>query len=134
MISSFLALFIGFQSMIARYVLAPARTGVLPRKLGATSAEDGNPRTASVAVSATIAAMLLVFVVRGADPIAVTYAWLVGLGTVGLLVVLSPASSSFPSTKGSRWPGSSASSATAYIPNDSIVLFAHLGGHAKRTR
>lgn len=45
-------------------------------------------------VSATIAAVLLIFVVGGADPIAVTYAWLVGLGTVGLLVVLSLVSAS----------------------------------------
>jgi amino acid transporter len=87
-ISSFLALFIGFQSMISRYVFALARAGMLPSKLGVTSGEGRNPVVASVVVTLTLALVLGAFVVSGADPITVTYSWLVGLGTVGLLVVL----------------------------------------------
>ncbi|MCT9870419.1 APC family permease [Paenarthrobacter aurescens] len=87
--TSFLALFIGFQSMISRYVFALARAGALPRRLGATKGGNGNPAAASLAVTGTIAVVMLAFTLAGADPVAVTYSWLVGLGTVGLLAVLS---------------------------------------------
>lgn len=87
--TSFLALFVGFQSMISRYVFALARAGALPRRLGATKGGSGNPAAASLAVTGTIAVVLLVFTLAGADPVTITYSWLVGLGTVGLLAVLS---------------------------------------------
>ena len=119
-ISSFLALFIGFQSMISRYVFALARAGVLPSKLGVTSGKGSNPVAASLAVSVTIAAVLLVFVLAGADPIAVTYAWLVGLGTVGLLVVLSLVSASIL-VFFSRLPGGGSAWSTRIAPSIAMI-------------
>jgi amino acid transporter len=87
-VSSFLALFIGFQSLIARYVFALGRAGLLPAVLGTTDRRRHNPVAASLTVTAVLALVLGAFTVAGADPVAVTYSWLVGLGTVGLLVVL----------------------------------------------
>ena len=86
-IFSFLALFIGFQSVISRYVFALGRAGVLPRGLGNTN-RQGNPVVASITVSISIGLVLGAFTFSGADPFTVTYAWLVGLGTMGLLVSL----------------------------------------------
>jgi amino acid transporter len=86
-ILSFLALFIGFQNLITRYVFALGRAGALPRGLGRTNGR-GTPVVASLAVSAVIAVVLGIFTFGGADPFTVTYAWLVGLGTVGLLISL----------------------------------------------
>jgi len=86
-ILSFLALFIGFQNLITRYVFALGRAGALPKGLGRTNGR-GTPVVASLAVSAVIAVILGIFTFGGADPFTVTYAWLVGLGTVGLLISL----------------------------------------------
>lgn len=86
-ILSFLALFIGFQNLITRYVFALGRAGALPQGLGKTNGR-GTPVVASLVVSITIAIILGVFTFGGADPFTVTYAWLVGLGTVGLLIAL----------------------------------------------
>lgn len=88
-ITSFLALFVGFQSMVTRYVFALGRAGVLPAVLGRTDVKRRNPVVASLSVSALILVALVAFGLAGADPITVTYSWLVGLGTVGLLTVLS---------------------------------------------
>ncbi len=87
-VSSFLALFIGFQSLVARYVFALGRAGLLPGVLGTTDRRRHNPVAASLTVTAVLAVILGGFTIAGADPVAVTYSWLVGLGTVGLLVVL----------------------------------------------
>ena len=86
-ITSFLALFVGFQSLISRYVFALGRAGVLPSALGRTDGR-GTPVRASILVSIIIAIVLGGFTFSGADPFTVTYAWLVGLGTVGLLLAL----------------------------------------------
>lgn len=86
-ILSFLALFIGFQNLITRYVFALGRAGALPKGLGRTNSR-GTPIAASLTVSIIIAIILGIFTFGGADPFTVTYAWLVGLGTVGLLVSL----------------------------------------------
>lgn len=87
-VSSFLALFIGFQSLVTRYVFALGRAGVLPAFLGTTDGRRRNPVAASLTVTAVLALVLAAFTIAGADPVTVTYSWLVGLGTVGLLVVL----------------------------------------------
>ena len=84
---SFLALFIGFQNLITRYMFALGRAGALPHGLGRTD-RRGNPIVASLTVSIIIAIVLGTFTFTGADPFTVTYAYLVGLGTVGLLVSL----------------------------------------------
>lgn len=86
-ILSFLALFLGFQSLITRYVFALGRAGALPSVLGRTN-RRGTPIVSSLVVSAVIAIVLGTFTFTGQDPFTVTYAWLVGLGTVGLLIAL----------------------------------------------
>lgn len=86
-ILSFLALFVGFQSLISRYVFALGRAGVLPVALGRTDGR-GTPVRASILVTIAIAIVLGAFTFSGADPFTITYAWLVGLGTVGLLSAL----------------------------------------------
>ena len=56
--------------------------------MGTTDRRRRNPVAASLAVTAILALILLGFTLAGADPVTVIYSWLVGLGTVGLLVVL----------------------------------------------
>ncbi|MGO4562292.1 APC family permease [Rhizobiales bacterium 3FA27D7] len=86
-LSSFLAVFVGFQSMIGRYIFALSRAGVLPSFLWTTNSH-GNPVAALVAVTVIVGTLLALFTISGADLVLVVYGWLVGLGTVGLLCML----------------------------------------------
>ncbi|MCF6386720.1 APC family permease [Mycobacterium sp. MBM] len=87
-VTSFVAMLIGFQNMFARYVFALGRARVLPTRLGDASRRTGTPTMAAVAVSALLAAILAGFELAGADPITVTFSWLLSLGTVALITIL----------------------------------------------
>ena len=91
-VTSFLAMLLGFHNLFARYVFALGRAGMLPRAVGVADARSGSPRRAALAIG--IAQLLVIggFLVAGADSYTVLYAWLIALGTVSLLVVLALAS------------------------------------------
>lgn len=86
-VTSYLASLIGSMNMVIRLLYAFGRAGVLPSALGTTS-EGGTPRRATFAFAASILVVFLAFQVAGADPILVTFSWLLALGTVGLLTIL----------------------------------------------
>ena len=87
-VTSFIAMLIGFQNMFARYVYALGRAHVLPARLGTASRASGSPTVAALCVSALLAVVLAGFQLAGADPIAVTFSWLLSLGTVALIAIL----------------------------------------------
>jgi amino acid transporter len=93
-VSSFIAMLIGFQNMFARYLFALGRASVLPHRLGQASPKTGTPAAAALVVGAGLAVVLTVFQVAGADPITVTFSWLLSLGTVALIVILTLTSAS----------------------------------------
>ena len=86
-VTSFIAMLIGFQNMFARYVYALGRAHVLPARLG-TASLKGTPTVAALCVGALLAVVLAAFQLAGADPIAVTFSWLLSLGTVALIAIL----------------------------------------------
>lgn len=86
-VTSFIAMLIGFQNMFARYVYALGRAHVLPARLG-TASRKGTPTVAALCVGALLAVVLAAFQLAGADPIAVTFSWLLSLGTVALIAIL----------------------------------------------
>ena len=87
-VTSFLAMLIGFQNMFARYVFALGRARVLPTRLGDASRRSGTPTKAALSVSALLTVILAGFELAGADPIMVTFSWLLSLGTVALITIL----------------------------------------------
>ncbi|NAZ77746.1 amino acid permease [Kineococcus sp. T13] len=87
-VTSFLAMLIGFHNLFARYVFALGRAGAIPAVLGRTSARTRTPVPAALAIGATELVVLGGFEIARADPIATTYFWLLALGTASLLVVL----------------------------------------------
>jgi amino acid transporter len=87
-VTSFLAMLIGFHNLFARYVFALGRAGVLPAALGRTTARNGTPATAALGIGVLLLVVLGGFEVAGADPIGVTYFWLLALGTASLITVL----------------------------------------------
>ncbi|MFW0794868.1 APC family permease [Gordonia sp. CPCC 205515] len=87
-VTSFLAMLIGFQNMFARYLFALGRAGVLPRQLGHAHPVRATPAVAAASIGIALAVILAVFELAGADPITVTFSWLLSLGTVSLIVIL----------------------------------------------
>ncbi|WFE67490.1 APC family permease [Micromonospora sp. WMMD714] len=85
---------LAFHNVIARYVFAMAREGVLPAGLARTGSTTrvSAPRGGSFAQSGVAAVVVAVFAVSGADPVAVMFTWLSTLGALGLLCLLLAAS------------------------------------------
>lgn len=91
-VSSFIAMLIGMQNMFARYGFALARAGVLPRPLSRVTKGSNAPAAAALANGIVVTVIVMVFLLAGADPIEVVYAWFVALGTVGFIVMMALAS------------------------------------------
>ena len=87
-VTSFIAMLIGFQNMFARYLYALGRANVLPHRLGTARPNTGTPATAALMVGIGLAVVLAGFTLAGADPITVTFSWLLSLGTVSLIAIL----------------------------------------------
>jgi amino acid transporter len=86
-VTSLFAVVLAFHNTLARYVYALGRGGVLPPVLGRTHGAHRSPHVASVVESSLALVVVGVFMLAGADPFAQIYAWLVGVGTVGVLVL-----------------------------------------------
>ncbi|MFG1952418.1 APC family permease [Micromonospora sp. NPDC048830] len=90
MVTSMLA----FHAVIARYVFAMAREGVLPAGLARSSSgiRVRAPRGGSLTQTGIAAVVVGAFAFSGADPIAAMFTWLSALGAMGLLCLLLAAS------------------------------------------
>jgi amino acid transporter len=86
-VTSIFAVVLGFHNTLARYLYALGRGGVLPPVLGRTHGGHRSPHVASAVQSSGALVVLVVLMLAGADPFAEIYAWLVGVGTVGVLVL-----------------------------------------------
>jgi amino acid transporter len=91
-LTSLFAVVLAFHNTLARYLFSLGRAGVLPAALGRTRATDRAPHVASVVQSCVTTLVVGVFAISGADPFANLFAWLVGLGTLGVLVLQATAS------------------------------------------
>lgn len=123
-VTSFVALLLGLSNMVARYLFALGRAGVLPKRLSAVS-RTGVPAVAALVNSAAIAVPLLVLLLLGADPLTIVFTWFSALGTVAfvaILVLTSVAVVFFFARLGEpsdRW-------ATIVAPGLSVVVFLYV--------
>ncbi|MFG2059403.1 APC family permease [Micromonospora sp. NPDC048930] len=85
---------LAFHSVVARYVFAMAREGVLPAGLARASGGTrvSAPRGGSLVQTAVAAVLVAAFTVARADPLVVMFTWLSTLGALGLLCLLLAAS------------------------------------------
>jgi amino acid transporter len=91
-VTSFLAMLLGFHNLFARYVFALGRAGMLPAAMGVAHARTGTPRRAALAIGLVQFVVIGGFLLAGADRYTVLYAWLIALGTVAFLTILALAS------------------------------------------
>jgi amino acid transporter len=89
LITGLVAALLSFHSVVARYVYALAREGVLPANLGTLGgAHGGVPIAGSVAQTSIAAIGIAVFAIAGADPIATLFTWLSELSALGILALM----------------------------------------------
>lgn len=90
LVTSVVAAMLAFHSAVARYAFALAREGVLPSGLAKVSdgATGGAPLGGSLLQTVVAAVVVGVFVLLGADPMAVMFTWLSTIGAVCVLVLL----------------------------------------------
>ncbi len=87
LVTSYFAVLLAFHNTLSRYMFALGRAGMLPSLLGRTHSRWRSPHTASVAGTVVTLVIVGAFMVGDADPFGQLYAWLVGLGTLGVLVL-----------------------------------------------
>lgn len=83
---SFFAMMVASHNIFARYLFSLGRAGVLPAALGKVSKREV-PVRAALLVGAVVTVVYLPFVFAAVDPF-VVYSWMVGLGTVGFILIL----------------------------------------------
>jgi amino acid transporter len=86
-ITSLFAVLLAFHNTLTRYMFSLGRGGLLPSALGRTHSRFQSPHRASVVQTLITLVVLAAFMLAGADPFAQLYAWLVGLGTLAVLVM-----------------------------------------------
>lgn len=86
-VTSFVAMMLGLANMFSRYLFALGRAGVLTHRL-ATVSRTGTPSVAALVNGLVVTVVVAAFLVAGADPIAVVYAWFSALGTASFVTIL----------------------------------------------
>jgi len=85
-ISSLFAGLLAFQNSAARYFFAMGRAGVLPVALGRVDGR-GAPGVASATTSVVTLAVIVLFAVRGLDPVLSLFFWFSGLAVIAIVLV-----------------------------------------------
>jgi len=85
-ISSLFAGLLAFQNSAARYFYSMGRARVLPKALEGTN-RRGAPQPASLFASVITFLVILLFAVRGLDPIVHLFYWFSGVAVVAILLV-----------------------------------------------
>jgi amino acid transporter len=88
LIGSVFACILSFHNVIARYIFRLANTGAMPAKAGLSHPTHQSPHIASMSQSVTAAVLLAICVLCGLDPIAQVFTWLVGIATIGVILLM----------------------------------------------
>lgn len=95
-LTSAFAAVLGLFNNSARYLYALARDGVLPRALAHTHPIHHSPHVAAFTLSAAMGLVIVVALLLGLDPLVNVTTALTGLGSVGLMALLSVTSLAIP--------------------------------------
>ena len=89
--TSVFAALLAFHNAVARYLYALGREGLAPDTLGRTHPIHLSPHAGSISQSGLAAAVVLLFVVTGRDPVTQLFTWLSQLGTLAILFLMAAA-------------------------------------------
>ncbi len=88
-VTSAFAAVLGLFNNSVRYLFAMARDGVMPSALARTRAENGSPFRSALPVAVIMVIVVTGFALAGLDPLLSLTTALTGLGSVGLMALLS---------------------------------------------
>ncbi len=88
LVTSFFACILTFHNVLTRYQFTLGGLGVLPRRFGVVSRKFNAPSFSSMVLSVVVAALLVVVIVAGLDPVTEIYTWLSGAATVGIITLM----------------------------------------------
>ncbi|TWF75018.1 amino acid/polyamine/organocation transporter (APC superfamily) [Pseudonocardia hierapolitana] len=91
-LSSIFAATLSLHGSLSRYLFAMGRGGMLPAALGTTHRRMKSPHLASLTQTGVTTTLTVLMVVSGADLLSVIYPWMVGIGSVAILVLYVAAS------------------------------------------
>jgi amino acid transporter len=87
-LTSVFAALLSFHNGVARYLFALGREKVLPSGLSRVGARSGGPVTGSLSQSLLAAAVVLLFVLTGGDPVLQLFTWCSGMSAVGVVLLM----------------------------------------------
>lgn len=87
-VTSFFAILLGFANVMSRYVFALGRAGILPAAFGRSHKKHQSPHIGSIVTAVTVLVVVGIFIIAGADPFHQLYAWVIAVGTVGVLLLM----------------------------------------------
>ena len=87
-VTSFFAILLGFANVMSRYVFALGRAGILPAAFGRSHKKHQSPHIGSIVTAVTVLVVVGTFIMAGADPFHQLYAWVIAVGTVGVLLLM----------------------------------------------
>ncbi|MBB4170178.1 MULTISPECIES: APC family permease [unclassified Rhizobium] len=87
LITSLFACILSFHNTLNRYFFALGREGLVFKVLGKVHEKHGSPYIAGFVQSAIAAAILILFLLAGADPYTVVFSWMSALAVIGILAV-----------------------------------------------
>lgn len=86
-VTSVFAVLLSFHNALGRYMFALARRGFLPAALGHIHPQNQSPFKASLVLTLTVLLIMGIMMVLEIDPVRSIYPILVGVGTLGILVL-----------------------------------------------
>lgn len=89
LVTSLFAALLSFHNVVARYLFAMGRDGLLPKALGRTTKSSGAPACGSVLQSLIAFAVVAAFAVDHRDPVLDLFTWMGNLGALGVLLLMS---------------------------------------------
>jgi amino acid transporter len=87
-VTSLFACVLSFHNVLSRYFFSLGNTGVLPAACGRSHARHTSPHVASVATTAVGALLVAVCAIAALDPVLEVFTWLVGIASVGIIVLM----------------------------------------------
>ncbi|OZC83955.1 hypothetical protein CH254_24025 [Rhodococcus sp. 06-412-2C] len=84
-VTAIFAAVVTFHNNLSRYMYAIGRQGLVWSKLGVTSRIAKTPYVAAITQTVTAVVVVLAFAAFGLDPYTTLFAWLAGIGTIGII-------------------------------------------------
>ncbi|TPV23644.1 APC family permease [Pantoea anthophila] len=86
-VTSVFAVLLSFHNALCRYIMSLARNGFLPPALSSIHRTYRSPHMASLALSLLLVILITMFIIMNADPINQLYMWMVGTGTLAIIIL-----------------------------------------------